>query len=142
MNSLEGFDETSLPDKKAFYSVLYLKNVPEEDYIHAQNIFKEFEIKKLGEYHDIYVQSDTLLIADVFESFRNKCIKTYELDSAHFFICTWISMTSLFKICRLKLELLTNNNMLIMVEKGMKGAIYHAIHRYAKGSNKYIKKLQ
>ena len=51
-------------------------------------------------------------------------------------------MTSLFKICRLKLELLTNNNMLMMVEKGMKGAIYHAIHRYAKGSNKYIKKLQ
>ena len=46
MNSLDGFDETSLPDKKAFYSVLYLKNVPEEDYIHAQNIFKEFEIKK------------------------------------------------------------------------------------------------
>ena len=62
--------------------------ITDEDYIRAQKVFKRFKLKKLGGYHDLYVQSDTLLLADLFEIFRNKCIVMYELDSAHFFICT------------------------------------------------------
>ena len=84
MDSWEKFDETSLSDKKSFYSEFCLENITDEDYICAQNVFKEFERKNLGEYHDLYVQSDTLLLADVFENFRNKCIEINELDPANF----------------------------------------------------------
>ena len=84
MDSWERFPETSLPDKKAFYSVLYLENIINEDYTHAQKVFEEFKLKNLSDYHELYVQSDTLLLADVFENFKNKCIEIYELDPTHF----------------------------------------------------------
>ena len=84
MDSWERFDETSLPDKEAFYSELYIEEITDDDYIHAKKVFKEFNIKNLCEYHDLYVQKDTLLLADVFENFRNKCTGIYELDPAHF----------------------------------------------------------
>ena len=84
MDSWEKFNETSLPDKKAFYSELNKEGITDEDYAHAQKVWKVFEIKNLGEYHDLYVQSDTLLLADVFENFRDGCIDTYKLDPAHF----------------------------------------------------------
>ena len=97
MDSWESFNETSLPDTKAFYSKLNLENIIDKDNAHAQKMFEELKVKNLGDYHDLYVQSDTLLLADVFENFRNKCIDIYELDPAHFFFCSWISMASLFK---------------------------------------------
>ena len=84
MDGLDTFDETVLPNKDAFYNELNLEDITDEDYIHAQKVFKEFKLTNLGEYHDLYVQSNTLLLADVFENFRNKCIKIYELDPAHF----------------------------------------------------------
>ena len=71
MDSWEKFDETTLPAKKAFYSKLNLENISDEHYLHAQKVWEVFEIRNLGEYHDLYVKSDTLLIADVFENFRN-----------------------------------------------------------------------
>ena len=73
-----------MPDKKSFYSELYLEDITDKDYTHAQKVFKELKLKNLGDYHDLYVQSNTLLLADVFENFRNKCIEIYELDSARF----------------------------------------------------------
>ena len=82
MDSLKRF--TELPSKKDFYSKLNLEDITDEDYMHAQKVWKVFNIKNLGEYHDLYVQSDTLLLADVFENFRDKCIEIYELDPAHF----------------------------------------------------------
>ena len=84
MLSWERFNETALPNKKAFYSELYLEDITNKDYIHAQKVFEEFKLKTLGDYHDLSVQSDTLLLADVFENYKNKCIKIYELDPAHF----------------------------------------------------------
>ena len=83
--------------KKAFYSELNLEDITDKDYAHAQKVFEEFKLKNLGDYHDLYVQSDTLLLADVFENFRNKCIEIYELDSAHFLSAPGLSMASLFK---------------------------------------------
>ena len=70
--------------KKSFYSELNLEDITDNDYAHAQKVFKELKLKNLGDYHDLYVQSDTLLLADVFENFRNKCIEIYELGPAHF----------------------------------------------------------
>ena len=84
MDSLEKFNETSLPDKESFDSELNKEGITDEDYVHTQKVWKVFEIKNLGEYHDLYVQSDTLLLSDVFENFRNKCIEIYKLDPAHF----------------------------------------------------------
>ena len=79
MDGWDKFNETSIPNKESFYSNLTMENITETDYIHANNVFNN-----LGDYHDLYVQSDTLLLADVFENFRKACIKTYELDPAHF----------------------------------------------------------
>ena len=84
MDSWERFNETSLPDKEPFYSELNNEHITDEDYAHAQKVWDTFKIKNLVEYHDLYVQSDTVLLADVFENFRDKCIEIYQLDPAHF----------------------------------------------------------
>ena len=84
MDNWEKFDETTLPPKEAFYSNLNLEDISDEDYAHAQKVWDVFEIKNRVEYHDLYVQSDTLLLADVFENFRNMCLEIYELDPTYF----------------------------------------------------------
>ena len=84
MDSWDKFNETSIPNKESFYSSLTMENITETDYIHANNVIKTFKLNNLGDYHDLYVQSDTLLLAGVFENFRKACIKMYDLDPAHF----------------------------------------------------------
>ena len=83
IDSSERFNETILPNKRAFYNNLYLEDITDEDYLHAQKVFEEFKLKNRGEYHDLYVQSNTLLLADVSENFRKKCLQIYELDPTH-----------------------------------------------------------
>ena len=102
-------------------------------------MFEEFNLKRLGDYHDLYVQSDTLLLADVFENFRNKCIEIYELDPAHFLSAPGLAWQACLKKTKVELELLTDIDMLLMIEKGSRGGICQAIHRYAKANNKYMK---
>ena len=114
---------TERPDKEAFYSKLNLEDITNKDYEHFQKVWEVFRIKKFGEYQDLYVQSNTLLLADVFENFRDKCIEIY----------TGISKT------KVNLELLTNIDMLLMVEKRIRVGICQAIHRHAKVNNKYMK---
>ena len=104
----------------------------------GNNVFKRFKLKNLGEYHDLNIQSDTLLLADVFENFRNMCLKVYELDAAHFLSLPGLAWQTCLKKSNVKLELLTDYNMLLMVEEGIRGGICHSIHRYAKTNNKYI----
>ena len=84
MVSWERFDENIIPPKEAFYSELNLDNITDEDYEHVKKVWETFEIKNLGEYHDLYVQCDTFLLPDVFENFINKVIEIYKLDPAHF----------------------------------------------------------
>ena len=84
MDEWNKFDEKELPSKESFYSNLTMEDISDTDYAHANNVFKKFDIKNLGEYHDLYVRSDLWLLADVFENFRNACMKNYELDPAHF----------------------------------------------------------
>ena len=84
MDSWGRFNETSLTDKEAFYSNLNMEDITDVDHRDAKRVFKSFNNKNLGDYHDLYVQSDTLLLADVFENFRNMCIKVYKRDPAHF----------------------------------------------------------
>ena len=138
VDSWERFNETTLPNKKAFYSKLYLEDITDEDYMHAQKVFEELKLKNLVQKHDLYVQSDTLLLADVSEHFRNKCIEIYELDPVHFLPAPGLVWQACLKNTGVKLELLTNNDMLMMIEKGIRGRICHGTYRYAK-ANKYMK---
>ena len=115
INSWKKFNETALPNKKAFYSNLFLEDVTDEDYLHAQKVIEEFKLKSLGEYYDIYDQ--TLLLADVFENFRNKCIEIDELDPTHLLSAPGLARQACLKKAGVNLELLTNNDMLMIVEK-------------------------
>ena len=139
MDSWEKFNEASLPDKEPFYSNLNLESITDEDYVYAQKVCKLFEIENLGQYHDLYVQSDTLLLTDVFENFRDRCIDNYKLDPAHFLSAPGLAWYACLEKTGVKLELLTDNDMLIMVEKGIRGGICHALYRHAKANNKYMK---
>ena len=115
-----------------------MENIDDIDYRHGNNVFKIFKLKNLGEYHDLCVQSDTLLLADVFENFRNK-LQVYELDPAHFLSLPRLAWEECLKKTNVELEPLTNYDMLLIVEEGIRGGICHSIHRYAKANNKYMK---
>ena len=116
-----------------------MENIDDIGYRHRNNVFKKFKLKNLGEYHDLYVQSDTLLLADVFENFRYMYIKVYELNPAHFLPLPGLAWQACLKKTNIKLELLIDYDMLLMVEEGIRGGICHLIHRYAKANNKYMK---
>ena len=135
----ERFNELSLPSKEDFYSNLNMEDISDIDYRHANNVFKVFKIENLGNYLDLYVQSDTLLLADVFNNFRDMCIKEYELDPSHFLSLPGLAWQACLKKTNIELELLTDYDMLLMVEEGIRGGICHSIHRYAKANNKYMK---
>ena len=139
MDGWDKFNETSIPKKESFYSILTMENITETDYIHANNVFKTFKLNNLGDYHDLYVQSDTLLLADVSENFRKACIKTYELGPAHFISLPGLAWKACLKKTGMKLELLTDYDMLLMIEEGIRGGICHTVHRYAKANNEYMK---
>ena len=116
-----------------------MENISEIDYAHANNVFKKFNINSLGEYHDLYVRSDTLLLADIFENLRQSCLENYELDSAHFVSLPRSAWQACLKKTNVELELLTNYDMLLMVEEGIRGGICHAVNRYARANNYYMK---
>ena len=121
MDSWQRFDQISLPDKEAFYSNLNMEGITDVGYRHGKTVFEYLINKNLGDYHDLYIQSDTLLLADVFEIFRNMCIKVYELDPAYFRSAPGLAWQACLKRTKIKLELLTDVDMLLMVEKGIRG---------------------
>ena len=86
MTDCDKFKETKLPPRETFYSKLNMRGVGNEDYEHAKEVWKEFGLKDLGEYHDLYLKTDVILLSNVFEAFRNVCLKNYGLDPAHTFI--------------------------------------------------------
>ena len=104
----ERFNETALPSKKDFYSNLNLEYIKDKHYEHAKNVWNTFKIRNLGEYHDLHIQSDTLLLSDVFETFRKTCIKEYELDPCYFGSAPGLSWEACLKPTKVKLELLTD----------------------------------
>ena len=138
MDNWERFNEMLLTSKESFYSNLNMENIDDIDYRDGNNVFKRFKLKNLGEYHDLYVQSDSLLLADVFENFRNKCLEVCELDPTHFLSLPGLAWQACLKKTNVKLELLTDYDMLLMVEQGIRGGICHSIHRYVKANNKYM----
>ena len=115
MDNWGKFDETTLRPKEAFYSNLNLENISDEDYAHAQKLWQVFEIKNRGEYHDLYVQSDTILLVDVFENFRNMFLEIYELDPVYLVSAPGLAQQACLKRTEVKLELITNYDMVLMI---------------------------
>ncbi|XP_057294619.1 uncharacterized protein LOC130623147 [Hydractinia symbiolongicarpus] len=142
MDSWRRFKETELPPKEAFYGKLNMKGISDNDYEHAQEVWNVINPKVaevyMGDYHDIYLVADVLLLTDIFQSFRGVCQKNYKLDLAHFYSATGLAWRAALKYTEIKLELLTGPDMLLMFEKGIPGGITQAAHRYARANNKYM----
>ena len=139
MNCLAKFSETQLPIKEDFYSKLNDCNITDKEYKHAQDIWEKFKIRNLGEYHDLYLKTDVLLLADVFEEFRNICLENYNLDPAWYYTSPGLSWDALLKHSKVNLELLTDPDMLLMFEKGIRGGISMISNRHGRANNKYMK---
>ena len=138
MSSWDKFEESQLPPIEAFYSNLNMSNVSEGDYEHIQRVWKEFRICNLGEYHDLYLRTDVVLLANVFEAFRDTCLEHYSLDPAHFYTSPGLAWKTYLKHTGIRLELLTDPDMLLMFEPGIRGGITQAVHRYASANNPYM----
>ena len=109
-----------------------------QDYSHSQKAWKGFGMKNLGEYHDIYLKTDVILLSIVFEAFRNTCLKHYSLDPAHFYMSPELACQACLRNTGIELELLTDPNILLMFEHSTRGGITQAVHQYAEANNKYI----
>ena len=138
MTNWDRFDETKLLPIEAFYSSLNMSGVSESDYQHAQRVWTEFNIKNLGEYHDLYLKTDVVLLENVFETFRETSLAHYGLDPAHFFSLPGLAWKACLKKTNIRLALLSDPDMLLMFERGIRGGITQAVHRYASANNKYM----
>ena len=139
ISSFEKLSETKLPPKEAFYSRLYDEDITDEDYQHAINVWNTFKCQTLRDYHNLYLKTDVLLLADVFEKFRKTCLHHYKLDPAHYYTSPGLAWDACLKETGQKLELLDNYDMLMMFEKGIRGGISHISKRYAEANNKYMR---
>ena len=140
MDSEEKFNDTKLPPREAFYSKLSGKGITEKDYKHAGDVWNSFKMKTFKEYHELYNITDVLLLADVFENFRDLCLKIYGLDPVYYFTAPGLAWDACLKITDIDLELLSDPNMLLMFEKGIRGGISIISNRYGEANNKYMRK--
>ena len=139
MDNLSKFNDTQLPKKEDFYSLLTDENISDDDYSHARDVWNAFWIKNMGEYHDLYLKSDILLLADVFKNFRKTCLSNYGLDPPHYVTSPGLAWDSMLKMTKTNLDLITDIEMQLFIEKGMRGGISYLAHRHAEANNKYMK---
>ena len=139
INSWDRFGEIQFPPINAFYSNLNMSSLSEDDYQRTQKVWEEFGIRDLGDYHNLYLKTDVVLLADVFEAFRSTCLRHYSLDPAHFYTSPGLAWKACLKHTGIKLELLTNPDMLLMFERGIRGGITQAVRKYASANNKYMR---
>ena len=139
LDNLEKLKDTITPPQDAFYSNLSGKGINESCYEHVLNVWKKFNIKTLKDYLKLYNISDVLLLADVFENFRDICLKNYGLDPVHYYTAPGLAWDAMLKVTKINLELLSDVDMLLMVEKGIRGGISIISNRYGKANNKYMK---
>ena len=121
--SAKQLKETKLPPKEAFYSKLTDKEIKDEDYQYAIKVWNTFNCQTLQDYHDLYLKSDVLLLADVFENFRKTCLKHYELDPCHYYTAPGLAWDACLKETKQEIQLLTDYDLLMMFEKGIRGGM-------------------
>lgn len=138
VNSWDKLNETRLPARENFYSQLTDSEISESEYAFAHEIWNCMGIQNLGEYSDLYLKTDILLLTDVFENFRSTCIEIYKLDPAHYFTAPGFSWDAMLLYTEIQIELLTDIDMLLFIEKGIRGGISQCSGRYAKANNKYM----
>ena len=138
MDSFQKFNDTQLPIKKDFFSILYNQHITHEQYDHAQAVWNTFNLKTMGDYHDLYLKSDTLLLADIFENFRKTCLQYYKLDPCHYFSSPGLSWDAMLKMTKIKLELITDIDMFQFIEKGLRGGVSYIANRFSEANNKYM----
>ena len=139
MDSFEKFNQTELPNKDQFYSILNDQDITDDEYDHAKKVWNTFMLKTMGEYHDLYLVSGMLLLTDVFENFRKTCMQYYRLDPCHYFTSPGLSWDATLKMTNIKLELMTDIDMFQFIEKGMHGEVSYIANRYGNANNKYMK---
>ena len=139
VSSIEKLSETQLPPKEEFYSKLNDECISDDDYQHAINVWNTFKCKTIRDYHDLYLKSDVLLLADVFENFRKTCLHHYNLDPTHYYTSPALAWDACLKETGQELQLLHDYDMLMMFEKGIRGGISHISKRYGQANNKYMK---
>ena len=138
MDSFQKFNDTQLPIKKDFFSIIYNQHITHEQYDHAQTVWNTFDLKTMGDYHDLYLKSDTLLLADIFENFRKTCLQYYKLDPCHYFSSPGLSWDAMLKMTKIKLELITDIDMFQFIEKGLRGGTSYIANRFSEANNKYM----
>ncbi|KYN07670.1 PREDICTED: uncharacterized protein LOC108779646 [Cyphomyrmex costatus] len=139
VDCVEKLDDTRLPPRESFRSSLTGDTVSESDYAHAANVWQRFSVRTLGEYSDLYLKTDVLLLADVFENFRDSCVASYDLDPAHYYTLPGFTWDAMLKHTRVKFELLTDVDMVTLIERGIRGGLSQCSGRYAKANNKYMR---
>ena len=138
LDSVERLNETQLPSKDAFYTKLTEQGISDVDYMHAQTVWRTFKMKTMRDYHNLYNQSDVLLLADVFENFREVCKENYDLDPCWYYTAPGLAWDACLKHTGINLELLTDPDMLLFFEQGIRGGISMITTRYGQANNKYM----
>ena len=138
MDSFNRFDETELPPIKKFRNELNNTEISDSEYQHAREVWDAFKIKNLGEYHDLYLKTDVLLLSDIFDNFRDTCLKYYGLDPCHYLTSPGLAWDAMLKMTKIELDLITDIDMALFIEKGLRGGISYIAHRYARANNKYL----
>ena len=138
MDCFERLSETTLPPIESFYSELNKSGISEDNYTHVQNVWETFEMETLQDYHDLYLKTDVLLLADVFENFRDVCQENYGLDPAWYYTAPGLAWDAALKVTKVELELLADPDMLLMIEKGIRGGVSMISTRYGKANNPYM----
>jgi len=138
MDTFDKFSETSLPPKEAFFSTLTDEGISDADYAHAQEIWKKFHIRTLQQYHNLYLETDVVLLADIFEAFREMSLNYYELDPMHYYSGPGKSWNACLKMTKQPLDLFTDPDKYLFSEKGMRGCVSMISNRHAEANNPYL----
>ena len=138
LSSMEKFSETSLPAKSEFFNELIGEPISDDDYIHAQAVWDAFSMRTFGDYHDLYLKTDVVLLADVFEFFRTTCLSFYRIDPCHYISAPGVSWDAMLRMTQVEIELLTDPDMYCFIEKGVRGGVSVISHRFARANNSYL----